>query len=607
VASGQPLKARGSALADFEPLRPAERLLLQACRDGTDAVYGAGKRPTERPPDQKDRLRAAFVRFLCLCGDDRAPIHARGVRMRGAWIETDGGTLDLAFTTLPFAVVIKGSVIEGEVRLQHAQGKAVDFSGSLVPGIKGDGLQLDGSLDLANKFHSTGEVLLVGAMIGGNLVCRNGRFENAGGHALSCDGASIKGDVFLDDRFHAKGEVRLLGATIGGDLYCDNGWFQNAGGPTLSCDRASIKGDVLLNNGFHARGEVRLLGATIGGDLNCNKGRFENAGGLALSGSGASIANGFLFCDLYSVTGGLDLSHVTARIVFDDAKSWRLGGPHVLTGFRYDSIAGPTDTAMRVAWLQLQRADHLTSDFQPQPWTQLIKVLRRMGYGDGADEVAIAFQEQRRTAGRVRTRAGRLLHRMFGLLAGYGYKPMRLLGVMLGVWLACGFLYWAMALRGGFGPSSPLVFDAAIYDHCRPARAEPPRNDKPHVGNWYWCPDLAGEYTTFQPWLYSLDLILPLVDLQQDKDWSPIIPTPRRAKPELGMASHLWLSLRDLADVKMIHPIPPDGGRVPWSAWTAGQFARALMWFEILFGWVASLLLVATLTGFTNRERQDAD
>ncbi len=86
--------------------------------------------------------------------------------------------------------------------------------------------------------------------------------------------------------------------------------------------------------------------------------------------------------------------------------------------------------------------------------------------------------------------------------------------------------------------------------------------------NHYWvrCPDMPPEYTSFDPLLYSLDLILPLVDLQQDSDWAPVITNSK------GMALPL------------------------------GWWARSLMWFEILFGWMASLTLVAVLGRLVDKD-----
>jgi hypothetical protein len=93
-------------------------------------------------------------------------------------------------------------------------------------------------------------------------------------------------------------------------------------------------------------------------------------------------------------------------------------------------------------------------------------------------------------------------------------------------------------------------------------------------GNWYLCPRLREEYTGFSPLAYSLDVLLPLVDLQQQKDWGPLIPTPK-ANP--------WDEFRE------------DGIK---------HLTRLVIWFQTLFGWVASLLLVAIVSGLTKR-RED--
>ena len=89
-----------------------------------------------------------------------------------------------------------------------------------------------------------------------------------------------------------------------------------------------------------------------------------------------------------------------------------------------------------------------------------------------------------------------------------------------------------------------------------------------HKGKARWteCPGVPDEYSTFQPFIYSLDLILPLVDLQQDSDWAPIAEGP-------------------------------TGADLP-----AGVVLRWLMWFEILFGWAMSLMLVAVLGRLVDKD-----
>jgi hypothetical protein len=71
--------------------------------------------------------------------------------------------------------------------------------------------------------------------------------------------------------------------------------------------------------------------------------------------------------------------------------------------------------------------------------------------------------------------------------------------------------------RGWMGPTSPIIHaDPAIAEACG-------RSSGPRLTTWTICPALPNEYTTYNPLLYSLDLVLPLVDLQQEKDWAPIV------------------------------------------------------------------------------------
>jgi hypothetical protein len=181
-------------------------------------------------------------------------------------------------------------------------------------------------------------------------------------------------------------------------------------------------------------------------------------------------------------------------------------------------------------------------------------------------------------------KTARAFHKLFWILIGFGYRPLRLAMWMLMVWLLCAGFYWCAALQGAFAPSNPLVFQHPAYAVCvpgsdkakmelsKPANAHPPPVQG--AGNWYLCEKLREEYTGFSPLAYSLDVILPLVDLQQEHDWSTLIPTPQAS----------WY--KELF------------------AWELKRATRLVIWFEILFGWVSSLLLAAVVSGLTKR-RED--
>ena len=444
---------------------------------------------------------------------------------------------------------------------------------------------------------------LLGAQIGGSLECDGATFDGKAGDALSADGAVIKGGVFLNKGFTATGQVRLLGAQIGGSLECDGATFDGKAGDALSASGAVIKGSVFLNNGFTATGQVRLLGVQIGGNLECDGATFDGKDGYALLADGMVVERALIFRNLVNPVNGVSLVACHVGQLVDDFGSW--GERLILDGFTYESIVGdaPTDAGARLAWLDKQPKiytglDGDGSNFKPQPWRQLAKVLREMGHAEDARQVSIEFEVRLRKANLIGqtpkqwsklrsliyrniTRYG---HWLFWLFTGYGYRPLRLLTWMFGVWVFCAIFYWYAALEGVFAPSSPLVFQNPEYADCKPGFVTAVPQDKvasavPSAvqgeGNWYLCQKLPEEYPAFSPLAYSLDVILPLVDLQQETSWSTLIPTPKNT---------WYQELVAICDLRHV--------------------TRLLLWFENLFGWLSSILLAAVVSGLTKRREE---
>jgi hypothetical protein len=138
---------------------------------------------------------------------------------------------------------------------------------------------------------------------------------------------------------------------------------------------------------------------------------------------------------------------------------------------------------------------------------------------------------------------------------------------MFWVWVFCGASYWILALPpfNAIAPSDPLIFQNKRYQECSPDYHLQP-------GNWFLCEKLRSEYATFSPLAYSLDVMLPVVDLGLEKTWGAYIPSPK----------------------------PSWSEELFWH-WTPGHVVRLITWFQILFGWVSSLLLVAIISGFSRR------
>ena len=511
----------GRWLGDFAPLNDAENKLLAACAQGVYCTFNNGKRP-EAAGDAYI-IRAALIRFLLLGGDAAHPVHEKGVQLEGGWVI---GELDLTDVKTEAALKLGRCHFDSPLTAIGARLAGLYLDGSTVPGLNANRMIVTGSVHLRAGFTAHGEVSFVGAQIGGNLECDSATFQNydkdgnAIGDALIADGMVVKGGVFLSDGFTAHGEVRLLGAQIGGDLECIGGTFQN-------CEKDG------------------------------------NATGKALTAYGM-VVKGSVFLRDGKFTGAIDLSAADIGTLLDDGNCWPATG-NIFDGLRYERIIGPTDAATRIDWLNRQRADQLSTDFKPQPWEQLIKVLREMGHPADAAEIAIAKQVGMRKADKIGNAKQPLrqwllywpLHKLYGALAGYGYRPLRLVGWMVMLWGIASLSFFHGANQGYMGPSTALLNSPEIA-----AQIDTKCGHHDEAGKQYWtrCEAMPAEYTTFQPALYALDLILPLVDLQQESDWGPIVESA--------------------PGVNMVY----------------GVFLRWLMWATILFGWMASLMLVA-ITG----------
>jgi sRNA-binding regulator protein Hfq len=296
-----------------DELNAAEHQLLRQAAVGEQADLSGGQADIDVSQGAQwgaDRqIRAEVLYALCTrsgsgAGTDGGQpgtgwvVHTRGVRLRGAKI-TAG--LDLSFAQVRCRLVLVDCFFDGDesLGLEQARLPALDLSGSYLPGIAGDGLRIEGDLVLANGFSAQGCVSLVGARIGGSLICSRGWIANPQGNALHADRIAVDGSVFLRNRFAAQGEVRLLGTKSAENLECDNSTFTNPQGYALNADGITVGGNVYLRNEFTSQGEVHLLGTKISGQLDCGNGTFTNPQGDALNaermivGTDVFLSNGF--------------------------------------------------------------------------------------------------------------------------------------------------------------------------------------------------------------------------------------------------------------------------------------------------------------------------
>ena len=385
------------------------------------------------------------------------------------------------------------------------------FANSNGDALSADRVKVAGSVYLRNGFRAEGMVRLPGATIGSVLDAAGGTFKNSNGAALSADRVEVTGGVFLWNGFNAEGEVRLLGATIGGDLTARGGTFKNSIGNALSADGINVHGNVFLRDKFVAEGEVRLLGAEIKGQLEVVDAWLDE-----LNLESAEITGPFFWQDIHKDPHpdfpnkewkpSLNLTNARVGSLADQEASWPEKGGLRLDGFVYDRItAGPTDAeaptdtrvpidaTARLRWLRLQ-PDWL--GFRPQPYEQLIAVLRRMGHEHQVAKVAIAKQKDLYERGDL-GRWGKVRSWFLYLVVDYGYRA----------WLA---FIWLLVL---------VVVGSCVFSYAHSANVLVP-SDKDAYTEYEKSEmeKLPPYYPDFHAPFYSLDVISPF-ELGQKSSW----------------------------------------------------------------------------------------
>lgn len=198
--------------------------------------------------------------------------------------------------------------------------------------------------------------------------------------------------------------------------------------------------------------------------------------------------------------------------------------------------------------------------------------------------------------GQVATLPGIVFDWLLDKTIGYGWAAKRPLYWLLVLWIAAGTFYWAIAPHGVMTPTDPKVFLASsippecrvdwigfsgprppLADDAARRETEATKRDLPATAPWSdICPRaMPSEYSTFSPFAYALDVLLPIVDLRQERDWAP------RVADQTGKA--LLPNMED----------DPSG----W-----GYGARFVEWALILSGWALSALLLGAVTGVIRRD-----
>ncbi len=416
-----------------------------------------------------------------------------------------------------------GFTAKGQVRLAGAEiGGQIDLTGAHLANPGGIALQCErltvgGSMICRDEFTVEGAVQLSDAEVGGQIDLTGAHLTNPGGIALECGGINVR-DMYCQRGFSAEGGVSLFGATVSGQLNFSNSHLHNPSGDALLGNLLTVGKSMYFNDGFIAEGALRLGGAKINGQLSLIGASMHNPGSDAIYAAGIVVENGMFCRDGFTADGCVTMS--TAKIgntlsfrdavlnnpdgtaldleaadiadlrlqsaetphgavkltnarlgtLHDDEKTW----PTILhlRGSAYETLDNDKiGVRARLRWLTLD-----PNGYTPQPYDQLAAAYRRSGYREAARRVDVAKQWRRRSALNP-------LNWLLYLTIGYGYRTW-----LAGIWLA------ALAIQGW------SIFSRAYPQHMIQATPKAP---------------------DFHAFVYAVDVLLPILDLGQEKSWIP--------------------------------------------------------------------------------------
>ena len=552
-------------LDDFQPLLPAEEEVVARLLSGTYDRLGDGSRP--ETPDPSRVIRASFLRFLMLGGEDGCRPHEKGIRITGAWISE---TLDLEACHVFRDIGLIDCHFEATPILRAAIINRLFLDGSSLPGLEAERLEARGGVYLRGA-QVQGEVNIAQSRLGGNLECDGATIRVPSGHAI--DAAAIELRNLLLRGATLRGGVTVAGARISADIDCAGASIEGAESVAIEATEVECGGSVVLRKA-QIDGEVRLVACVIGGDLDVSGVMLEHRGAMALDLSRALVKGAFFLRGEASMGGALAMTGASIGTIHDEAACWPAPGDLLLNRCRYGAfIAAPVDSAARLDWLSRQAPERWGEDFWPQPYEQLASVFREMGHHEDARSVLIVKEKLQRRARRARARNPiwramlRVNDNFLAVTVVYGRQPLLAFLWLILFWVIGVGVFGVAEAGGAFKPNSAVVLRSPEWTLCgvttagqRLVGAPPqPMSGRAAPGQTqlacYREQGEASSYPAFNPWFYSLDTLLPVLDLGQKSFWRP----------------------------------DPNG--------RGGRVAINYFYFQAIVGWALSLLAVAGFSG----------
>jgi hypothetical protein len=432
--------------------------------------------------------------------------------------------------------------------------------------------EIGNMLVLNSGFNSFGTVDLRNATIKGDLDCAGGTFY--GCHArkkdvtsdrhtqpvcLAVSGAVISGSVFLtgvrvdadvgswelEERenrasFRSRGLVRFRGTRIERNLHLEGGLF--------SC---------VEDTRVHPRTSQRTIGAAKSRlrHLRPSHPTPPEMPYVALFQTVMVAGTTFLAARdspedasatrVVHFKGSVSFEGMRTNVWEDDQAAWPQCRSHdarcppvlELDGLIYQRLRGPIEGPKRLFWLLHQPAQDLTRSrdgklqrgfgFKTQPWEQCARVLYDMGYRPGARFLYRKEQEYLRARGGM-TLFPRIYNALLGMLVGHGFRPQYALYWAVSLFVMGSIFFDFAKAHNQITPADTLVLQSSQYKEANSSTRATTDNA---------CKDArAGrippiDYPKFDPFLYSVDVLLPVVEIRQEHYWITTDLPARCVKP----------------------------------------------------------------------------
>ena len=477
-------------LSAFDPLSPAETKLIEEATLPNRTIIADGALPSEAA--EAVTVRADLVRYLLIS----APLHDKGVRLRGAWIT---GELDLQGCDCSRDISLTACHLVEPVNLTNANLRGLHISNCRLKGLAADNASFSGSVYIRSDTYIGGEVSLSGTQINGDLQVCHTVIEATTQDAIFAPSLRVSGSVFLGNYPYADGNTSLV--TMG----------------QIFLSSARIEHDLFISNTAITLNDAALGGAVFGATE-------EHGSDIAISLARAKVG-GILFLQDNQISRGIfNLAGAHVERLKDEPVGPGASYPIRLDGFTYSDFSRHAETKLsaRLDWLARRPDD---TPFTAQPYEQLAEVMTRMGHRNDARTVLMHKErllkaENRRIAG---VAGGSFLWRgvswfndyFLRVTVGYGFRPGRAVTIAVLLILGLGWFFDRTWHAGDMTPNAAPILVSGPWIAATETHPDNP------AAFWSSAGQAGQDWETFNAYAYAADLVVPIVSLGQESAWAP--------------------------------------------------------------------------------------